>query len=350
MKFGFEYRILRNNYYQSNDPAGLYQFNSKTTAANPNNGNVGSYASVGGNGFASFLLGYGDSGSVTEPAKTADQNLYSAIYAGDTWNLTRKITLNLGARLDLQGDWTERFDRNVAVNLTEASPLLAMSSAVQSAFPSLKGGFDLVHSSRHSSRSPFSSWNHVSPRVGISYQLDQNTVVRTGYGMFFLPVDVRWNDAPHNLFINSFNTPWLTYQSDGVTPKDTFSNPFPSGITPPFGRNQALIDVQGNGNEAAQPEQPGSLRPAVESRLTASIPRGFPGGYCLCRVEGHAFAHARSDDRSVAAAILAPKCKRPCRSVQCGQSDRSSSESVCRQLHGVHWPGDSPVASEPTRM
>jgi hypothetical protein len=254
VKIGFEERILRNNYYQSNDPAGLFQFNAKTTAANPNNtalGNVGSDAAAGGNGIASFLLGYGDSGSVTEPAKTADQNLYTAIYAGDTWNLTRKITLNLGARVDLQGDWTERFNRIVALNTTEASPLLALSSAVQTAFPSLKGGYDLVASSRHSSRTAFDAWNHVSPRVGISYQLDQNTVVRTGYGMFYLPVDVRWDDAPHNLFINSFSTPWLTYQSDGVTPKAIFSNPFPSGITPPFGRSQALIDVQGNGNGAA---------------------------------------------------------------------------------------------------
>ena len=256
-KVGFEDRILRNNYYQSNDPAGLYQFNAKTTAANPNNvalGNIGSQAAAGGSGVASFLLGYGDSGSVTEPAKTADQDLYWAVYAGDTWNLSRKITLNLGARVDLQGDWTERFNRIVALNETETSPLVGMSSTVAAAFPNLKGGYDLVASSRHSSRTAFSSWNHVSPRIGVSYQLDPNTVVRTGYGIFYLPVDVRWDDAPHNLFINSFTTPWLTYLSDGVTPRFPISNPFPSsvgGIIPPFGRDQALIDVQGNGNGAA---------------------------------------------------------------------------------------------------
>ena len=142
-----------------------------------------------------------------EPAKTADQNQYWAFYAGDTLNLSRKITLNLGARVDLQGNWTERHNRIVALNPTEASPLLAMSNAVSTAFPSLKGGYDLVASSRHSSRSAFPSWNHVSPRIGISYQLDQNTVIRTGYGMFYLPVDVRWDDAPHNLFINSFTHP-----------------------------------------------------------------------------------------------------------------------------------------------
>jgi hypothetical protein len=257
LKVGFEYRILRNNYYQSNDPAGLYQFDAGVTSANPlnpKNGTVGKDALMGGNGFASFLLGYGSTSgtnSVTEPARTADQNLYTSIYAGDTYNLTRSLTLNLGVRVDLQGDWTERFNRIVVLNTTETSPLLAMSNAVAGAFPNLKGGYDLVASSRHSSRTAFPSWNHVSPRIGLSYQLGQNTVIRSGYGMFYLPVDVRWDDAPHNLFINSFNTNWLNTQSDGVTPKYPISNPFPGGITPPFGRNQGLIDVQGNGNAAS---------------------------------------------------------------------------------------------------
>ncbi len=280
LRVGFENRILRNNYYQSNDPAGLYQFNAKTTAANPNNvalGNIGSQASGGGSGFASFLLGYGDSGSATEPAKTADQNLYWAFYGGDTWNLTHKLTLNLGVRVDLQGNWTERFNRIVVLNQTEASPLLA-SSAVSSAFPSLKGAYDLVASSRHSSRSAFPSWNHVSPRIGISYQVNQNTVIRTGYGMFYLPVDVRWDDAPHNLFINSFVTPWLTYLSDGVTPRFPISNPFPvGGITPPFGRNQALIDVQGNGNGAAASNFPA---PYVQ-QWNLDIQRQFHGDFLV---------------------------------------------------------------------
>jgi len=281
LKAGAEFRVLRNNYYQSNDPAGLFQLNAKMTAANPQNaknGTAGAAAAAGGNGFASFLLGYGDNGSVTEPARTADQNLYYAFYAGDTLQLTRKITLNLGARVDLQGDWTERTNRIAAVNPTETSPLLALDPALKSSFSNLKGGFDLVSSGRHSSRSAFPSWNHVSPRIGVSYQLDQNTVVRAGYGMFFLPVDVRWNDAPHNLFINSFTTPWLTTQADGVTPKATLFNPFPgSGVTPPFGRNQGLIDVQGNGNEAAAPNTPAPYA----QQWNLDIQRQFPGELLL---------------------------------------------------------------------
>ena len=298
-KAGFEFRLLRNNYYQSNNPAGLLQFNAKMTAANPANGNnapAGSTVINGtpscttatattpcesGNGFAAFLLGAGDSGSFVEPARTADQNLYKAFYVGDTYQLTRKITLNLGVRVDLQGDWTERFNRIVALNTTETSPLLTIDPALGSVvnpatgqtFANLKGGYDLVASSRHSSRSAFPSWNHAEPRLGISYQFDKNTVIRTGYGIFYLPVDVRWNDAPHNLFINSFSTPWQAVQPDGVTPLNVLSNPVPLGIIPPFGRNQALIDVQGNGNEAALPNNPA---PYVQ-QWNFDIQRQFPG-------------------------------------------------------------------------
>ena len=273
LKVGAEFRILRNNYYQSNNPAGLFYFDARMTAANPTVGTSGSNGNSG-NGFASFLLGYGDHGNATEPAKTADQNLYKAIYVGDTYQLAKKITLNVGLRVDLQGDWTERFNRIVALDPTEKSPLVAASPQVAAAFANLKGGYDLVASSRHSSRSAFDSWNHVSPRLGVSYQFDKNTVIRTGYGIFYLPVDIRWNDAPHNLFINSFSTPFLGVASDGVTPKNTLFNPFPNGgITPPFGRNQALIDAQGNGLEAAVTNNPA---PYVQ-QWNFDIQRQFPG-------------------------------------------------------------------------
>ena len=128
LKLGGEFRLLRNDYYQSNDPAGLLLFDAGMTAGNPQSGTGTSGGTIaqGGNGFASYLLGYGSSGSVTEPARTADEVRYGAVYAGDTFQAARKLTLNLGVRVDLQGDWTERYNRIVAVNPTEASPLLTL--------------------------------------------------------------------------------------------------------------------------------------------------------------------------------------------------------------------------------
>ena len=254
LNFGGELRILRNNYFQSNNPAGLFQFDAGMTAPNPKNGPGDAFGTTtcsngapvcgGGNGLASFLLGYGQNtnSNVVTPSRMASQLLYEAFYAGDTFRATRKLTLNLGVRVDLQGDWTERFDRQIYFDPNAASPVAGASGMA-----GLKGAFPLVHSPARSSRSPQDAWNHVSPRIGVSYQLDNNTVIRTGYGMFYLPVDIRWDDAPHNLFINTFTQPWNASADGGVTPNDVFDNPFPGGIIQPAGRNQAFINVQGAG-------------------------------------------------------------------------------------------------------
>ncbi len=270
LKFGGEYRLLRNNYYQSNQPSGLFQFDASTTSANPRTGVPGSDS---GNGMASFLLGYGSTSNggsnASEPARTADQNIYGAFYAGDTYQVSRKLTLNLGMRVDLQGDWTERYNRDLIFNTNEPSPI-----ATQVSLPGLKGAFDLVDTPNHHSRTAFPTWKNVSPRIGLSYQVDQNTVIRTGYGMFYLPVDGRWNDAPHNLFINSISTTWITSAANGYTPVNPISNPFPGGINQPPGRDQSFINVQGNGLSAPL----GNYQSPYVQQWNFDIQRQLPGG------------------------------------------------------------------------
>jgi len=77
---------------------------------------------VSGTGFsfADFLLGYADNfnnivkpffAQAVVPAFTAGQQIYRAVYFADSWHATNKLTLNLGLRYDLQGPWSERFNR-----------------------------------------------------------------------------------------------------------------------------------------------------------------------------------------------------------------------------------------------
>lgn len=268
LKIGGEYRLLQNNYYQSNQPAGLYQFDAGMTAANPLN----QPGVTSGQGVASFLLGYGNNtnSNVTTPGKMAEEIKYYAFYVGDTWQATRKLTVNLGARVDVQGDWTERYDRQVVFLPDAASPIAGALG-----MPGLKGEFAVVNSQAFGNRSPFGPWKNVSPRLGFSYQLDRNTVIRSGYGMFYLPVDVRWDDAPHNLFTNSYAQPWLATQPvNGIQmPLNPISNPFPTGIIQPMYRNQALINVQGSGIGAALNNFP----PPYVQQWNLDIQRQLPG-------------------------------------------------------------------------
>jgi outer membrane receptor protein involved in Fe transport len=279
LKFGYEYRLLRNNYYQTNIPTGLYQFDRLMTSANP----IASPITTG-NGFASFLLGYGgnnNGGAVVTPSYMASQITYNAMYVQDTWQATRKLTLNLGLRYDIQTNWTERFNRIAVWNPAETSSLAGKASPVTGAAvpSSLKGAFDLVASSTRASRNEQDTpWTEFNPRIGLAYRLNEKTVIRTGYGIFYLPNDISWNNAPHNLAMNTSSTAWFaTLNNNGYVPLNNFSAPFPNGLTLPVGRNLAAINTSANG-----PSYPVATNPAGYSQeWNFNIQRQLPNGVLL---------------------------------------------------------------------
>jgi len=189
--------------------------------------------------------------------------------------------LNLGLRYDLQGNWTERFNRIAVWDPTAASPLAGMTSPVTGATisNSLKGMFPLVSSSGRPNRTEENlPWTEFNPRIGLAYRLNNKTVIRTGYGIFYLPNDVSWDNAPHNLQMNTASTAWYaTLNNTGYVPLNTFSSPFPNGLTLPPGRDQAWINVQANGPSYAVATNP----PAYSQEWNFNIQRELPDGTLL---------------------------------------------------------------------
>src|SRR5271157_3667628 len=245
-KFGGEFRVLGNNYYQSNDPVGEYQFGAAMTAANPLT------TVTTGSSFASFMLGAGSGGGLTTPSRMAEQTIYRSLYFGDNYRATQKLTFNLGLRYDLQGNWSERFNRMVDFLSGATSPFSSQVSSLMNpvtgqAFGTIKGAMALVASPQRSSRNAEDMpLNNLNPRLGFAYRVNDKTVLRGGYGIFWLGVDVRWNDAPHNMFNNTFTTPWLA-TLDGINPNYFLSNPYPNGgVIEPPGRNATWINQQGS--------------------------------------------------------------------------------------------------------
>jgi len=105
-----------------------------------------------------------------------------------------------------------------------------------------------VNSPDSPSRNSQKLGNLFSPRLGIAYRLNEKTVFRTGYGIFYLPNDVRWNLAPNNDPLNSYTIPFNGTLDASLTPQDTLRNPFPNGLVPPPGRSpnvQQLFIGQG---------------------------------------------------------------------------------------------------------
>lgn len=235
-KFGFEFRRLTHNYFQQNNPSGSFNFDRLMTSANP------FAAGNTGDGFASFLLGMGTGGGVTYNNFVAGQMLYAGYYAGDQFQVTPKLTVNYGIRAEMMGPWSERFDRLVTLLPSAPNELSSMAGRP------LVGRLGLVNSEDNKSRNNTRRRYLWSPRVGIAYRLSQKMVLRSGYGIFWLPNDVAFNSAPNIDVVNAFTTPYVGTTDGSVTPADRLSNPFPTGVIAAPGRNpnfQKLFYGQG---------------------------------------------------------------------------------------------------------
>jgi hypothetical protein len=228
LKAGVQIIVAQQNYSQTNTASGIFCFCSGYTASSPISG-------VDGYSFASYLLGYPSGGSNSLPAMVAAQNIYRAVYFGDTWQISSKLTLNLGLRYEQNGPWSERFDRLSLWDLTATNPLAALTGLP------LKGEVGLVDSSFQASRNNVNLDElQFAPRLGFAYQLSRNTVVRGGYGLFPISPIVNWSLSPNNDAMSSIGTPFVSTVNGGITPVGTLSNPFPNGVEQPLSHSESL--------------------------------------------------------------------------------------------------------------
>ena len=230
------------NFGKSNQASGVFNFDNVFTSQNPFSSGSTGY------GFASYLLGLGATGQIPGVTgspngiqsfnPTAAQLFYQGYYVADTFQVSGKLTLNLGLRWDLPGPYTERYDRQSVWLLQAESPLAKVTGQP------LKGKLAVVNSPDRPDRGTADyHWKLFAPRIGFAYRVAPQTVVRGGYGIFFLPNDITFNLSPHNHPVNSLITPWIATLDGGVTPVATLSNPFPNGVVPPPGHNPSFQQV-----------------------------------------------------------------------------------------------------------
>ncbi len=264
LKFGAEIRRLTHNYYQQNNPSGSFNFDSNMTTASP-------FAPSGGDGFASFLLGFGSGGGLTMNSFVAGQMIYRAYYAGDQYQLNSRLTLNYGIRLDQMGPWSERFDRLSVLIPNADNPLAAVTGLP------LKGKFGLVNSPDRTSRNNTDLHNLPAPRFGLAYRVLSKTVIRTGYGIFWIPNEVA-NTGPQSDPVNAYTTPFVGTTDGSLTPLNRLSNPFPTGIIPAPGHNANFQQLfVGQGFSASLPHDPS----AYAQQWNFGIQHELPGSVAV---------------------------------------------------------------------
>lgn len=231
LKAGIDYRVNQSSEGVGNDTSGNYSFDRTfTQGPNPNQAAVDR-----GHSIASLLLGTATSGSVGILPKVLTSNPYMGLYIQDDWRLARNLTLNVGLRWDLEKGRTERFNQLGYFDFDAPSPI-----AAQTGIPNLRGGLRFIGVDGNPKRQFDTDWNNFAPRFGLAWTVTPKTVVRAGYGIFFLPfigAASGWASG-----INGFlSTTSMVTSLNGVNPTDLLSNPFPGGLDLPTAPGSGLL-------------------------------------------------------------------------------------------------------------
>jgi hypothetical protein len=306
--FGGQLIETYDNYAQTNIASGAFAFNGSWTADNavsptPNTGIS----------FADFLLGYGlnassvfnhNYGEAQIPALVAQKETYRGFYFGDTWRATSKLTINYGLRYDLPGNFSERHNLSSywdpsAVNRTVTgcgvftSGLTAGQGIPGSPCP---GDIFFVGTGINPGRTAVPLYKkEFMPRLGVAYSWDQKTVIRAGYGIFFIPNWGYFNMNPSNDPLNLATTLWVATTNSGLSPSSsltqsgctfagapaalacTSNGPFGPNVNTPLPRNGNISQFDAGGNPFEAPYR--AYSPGYVQQFNVDLQRELPWGF-----------------------------------------------------------------------
>ena len=180
LKFGVSGQTRMEGFNQCQGGWGVYGFSAAQTGQPFGAGGVTLATTNGtpGLGYASFLLGLPNSASVAPCTSVNWHDRAVAGYAQDNWKLTRKLTLDIGLRYDLQNPPLEDRNRVSSFSPTAPNPSagnLPGSVLYQGFGPGTCNCDNLLNLYKFG----------FGPRLGAAYQIDSRTVVRAGWGFFY---------------------------------------------------------------------------------------------------------------------------------------------------------------------
>lgn len=260
IKTGWDVRRL---YTRSNDLAGSngsYQYASYQTA-NPTK------LSSSGNAFASFLLG--DTNSASQLAlpeiNTSIRYGYYSGYIQDHWRLTERLTLDLGFRYEVPKGWHLKDG-----NYSTFDPTLPNAGS-----PGYNGALIFAGNGAGRSGRDYlypTDWKAFGPRLGFAYKLDNKTVIRGGWGIFYQALGNAGCSGGGGC------NPGFSYTrsatSDGVNPSFQWDGgiPYPSNyVAPPM-----ISPTYANGQTVYYMSNTYARPPRIQT-WSATLQRDFKG-------------------------------------------------------------------------
>lgn len=236
-----------------------------------------------GQELAALELGIPATGQMTHSASYAIQNTYAGWFLQDNWKITPKFTIDAGLRMEHESPVSERFDRAVrGFDTTDPNPIAAPAIANYAKNPipqipvsqfQVRGGLLFVGPNDHNLwDQPAIDW---LPRFGIAYQIASNTVIRSGYGIFYDTIGVNRSPAIQSGF--TATTPIIPTTDNGQHYVATLANPFPNGLASAVGAAGGLTTNLGQ----SLSYYPTSRLQAYAQRWSLSVQRMLPANFLL---------------------------------------------------------------------
>lgn len=234
LKFGYEYEHIWMEVQDSNPLFGSYTYGKGYSACPATAGSAcASTAAVADTYWADFLFGTPSAYALATYFKAHLLQQMDNAYAQDDWQVTPKLTLNLGVRWEYGSPYSERnnnlsnFDPSTQTVLT----LDKGATQVPGALTPYSGGGVYGKSLVNPDLSNF------APRVGFAYAVTPTIAIRGGFGTSYAHYtragsgDILAINAPHALFVS--------VSQSSVAPTSasfrTLAEGFPNGLATTFG-------------------------------------------------------------------------------------------------------------------
>jgi len=229
IQFGGEARRIE--YYSE---ASIYPSGNFTTVG------IGTFGGAVDSGIGNFVEGttvyvpgLSELDAVLQPSA---YSYYQGYYATDTWQVSPKLTANIGARWELPGAWLEKHDRDSVLLPNKANPIGSIVNPAGGP-TQMMGEVVAVNSPDYNSRSQTQQHLHLfEPRVGVNYSLDAKTVLRFGFGISHPCLDC--GSVATEVSGSPFNSATTLNQA----PFGSLSNPYPNGVAMPLGRSLKVME------------------------------------------------------------------------------------------------------------
>ncbi len=199
LKFGTELRFEQFSIFQPAAPRGTMDFGNVFTD-NP------AAQGSGGSGFASFLLGLPDGGSINNLTNIQYRRPVYAFYTQDDWKVTPKLTVNLGLRYELFTTVKEASNNQGTFDIATNTLYIPKGNTAQLT-PYFASLFNLSATATPGLVKP--DTNNFAPRLGLAYSITPKLVMRAGFGIFYGGEE----NGPYSNPSPGFSPPFFTTQA-----------------------------------------------------------------------------------------------------------------------------------------